>query len=74
MFDGKPSKVDNWLTSNGFTCPDTESVADHILEVISEKAKLDSLDVLGLRNGDKEDNLKFEGKDSLEMYLYATFQ
>ena len=43
MYNGKPSKVKQYLEDLGFPCPETETVADHMLEVVSNKANRELL-------------------------------
>ncbi|CAB9509231.1 Putative white-brown complex homolog protein 30 [Seminavis robusta] len=38
MYNGKPSQVGRYLEERGFPCPELETVADHMLDVVSNKA------------------------------------
>lgn len=43
MYNGNPSEVEKYLADHGFSCPDMESVADHMLDVVSVKANCEIL-------------------------------
>lgn len=43
VYNGKPSEVGRFLSDQGFPCPELETVADHVLDVISVKGNCDVL-------------------------------
>jgi ATP-binding cassette, subfamily G (WHITE), member 2 len=38
MYSGKPAHVERYLEDRGFPCPELETMADHLLDVVSDKA------------------------------------
>lgn len=45
MYNGSPAEVGQFLESKGFPCPVYESVADHMLEIVSQKENHEALDI-----------------------------
>ena len=43
LYSGKPSEVETYFTDHGFPCPGLETMADHMLDVVSVKANCDVL-------------------------------
>lgn len=43
MYNGKPSDVEQYMADNGFTRPSLDTVADHMLDVVSDRSNCDVL-------------------------------
>lgn len=43
MYNGKPSEVERYFEDRGFACPAMETVADNMLNIVSDKANREAL-------------------------------